>query len=121
MGYIRVLEKPVGTLTILTHLAKNGETTITLLKGEVGLNQRTAYSALKKLIDLGMIRRETITDFPRTIKRYTLTEDGRQLAEKLEEAEKLLQERLGSRNGIRIAHHPRRRRSWRGKTVAEEE
>lgn len=89
---LKVLEKPTGTLTILLHLARNRETTISVLIREVGMNQRTAYSALRKLLSLNLILVEVESSFPRTRKVYRLTDRGASLATLLKAADMMMKE-----------------------------
>jgi DNA-binding MarR family transcriptional regulator len=73
---LTALEKPVGTIRILLHLAEMKETTISSLVRELGMNQRTAYSALDKLLSARLIYREEESNFPRFCKKYYLTDHG---------------------------------------------
>ncbi|MFQ6129068.1 MAG: hypothetical protein ACE5QW_09230 [Thermoplasmata archaeon] len=89
---LKPLEKPTGTLTILLHLARKKETTISVLIREVGMNQRTAYSALRKLLSLNLILVEVESSFPRTRKVYWLTDRGASLATLLKAADAIMKE-----------------------------
>ncbi len=78
---------PVGSLAILTRIYKEGFTTISHLREDDGMCGNTAYSALESLTKSGLIFREVESDFPRTVKKYKLTEDGAYLSKVLDLAD----------------------------------
>jgi DNA-binding IclR family transcriptional regulator len=78
---------PVGSLAILTKIYKGGFTTISDLREEDGMCGNTAYSALDSLKECGLIFQEVESDFPRTVKKYKLTEDGDYLGKILDLAD----------------------------------
>ena len=86
---IKHIQKPVGSLEILVHLHRNKKATITELITQAGLNQRTTYSALDKLLEQQLIRNEVSGGFP-LYKYYTLTDKGKPVAKHLNAVDKLL-------------------------------
>jgi DNA-binding IclR family transcriptional regulator len=78
---------PVGSLAILIKIYKEGFTTISDLREEDGMCGNTAYSALDSLKDSGLIFQEVESEFPRTVKKYKLTEDGAYLGRILDLAD----------------------------------
>lgn len=85
MNYIeglKAIERPVGSMKILLHLHRHKKTTITDLLRSEHLNQKSAYSALGKLQDEGLIFQEECMDFPLR-KYYLLTDKGRTVARRL--------------------------------------
>ena len=78
---------PVGSLAILTKIYKEGYTTISDLREDDGMCGNTAYSALDSLTKSGLIYQEVESDFPRTVKKYKLTEDGAYLGKVLDLAD----------------------------------
>lgn len=78
---------PLGSLAILTKIYKEGFATISNLREEDGMCGNTAYSALDSLRECGLIFREVESEFPRTVKKYKLTEDGAYLAKVLDLAD----------------------------------
>ena len=87
---IKDLQKPVGSLEILVHLHRNKKATITQLITQAGLNQRTTYSALGKLLEQDLISHEASNGFP-VCKYYELTDKGKPVAKHLNAVDKLLQ------------------------------
>lgn len=75
-------------MAILVHLHKNERVTITELC-KVGINQRTAYSALSNLQRNQLVSPSNGDGFPKR-KYYRLTEKGRKVAKHLVEMERLL-------------------------------
>ena len=86
---IKNLQKPVGSLEILVHLHRNKKATITQLITQAGLNQRTTYSALEKLLEQQLINHEVSDGFP-SCKYYGLTDRGKPVAKHLDTVDKLL-------------------------------
>ena len=86
---IKNLQKPVGSLEILVHLHRNKKATITQLITQAGMNQRTTYSALGKLLDQELICHEESDGFP-VCKYYELTDKGKPVAKHLDTVDKLL-------------------------------
>ena len=86
---IKNLQKPVGSLEILVHLHRNDKATITQLINKAGLNQRTTYSALGKLLEQELICHEESNGFP-VCKYYELTDKGKPVAKHLDTVDKLL-------------------------------
>lgn len=78
---------PVGSLAILTKIYKEGFTTISDLREEDGMCGNTAYSALDSLTKSGLIFQDVESEFPRTVKKYKLTEDGVYLGKVLDLAD----------------------------------
>ena len=78
---------PVGSLAILIKIYKEGFTTISDLREEAGMCGNTAYSALDSLKESGLIFQEVESEFPRTVKKYKLTEDGAYLGKILDLAD----------------------------------
>lgn len=78
---------PVGSLAILIKIYKEGFTTISDLREEDGMCGNTAYSALDSLAKSGLILQEVESEFPRTVKKYKLTEDGAYLSKILDLAD----------------------------------
>jgi predicted ArsR family transcriptional regulator len=78
---------PVGSLAILIKIYKEGFTTISDLREEDGMCGNTAYSALDSLTKSGLILQEIESEFPRTVKKYKLTEDGAYLGKILDLAD----------------------------------
>lgn len=78
---------PLGSLAILTKIYKEGHTTISGLRNEGGMCGNTAYSALDSLAKSGLIFQEVESEFPRTVKKYKLTEDGAYLGKVLDLAD----------------------------------
>jgi DNA-binding MarR family transcriptional regulator len=74
---------PVGSLAIMARIYDEGYTTITELREEAGMCGNTAYSALDALSKSGLIHKETINGFPRSV-RYKLTTDGAYLGKILD-------------------------------------
>ena len=89
MTNIKNLQKPVGSLEILVHLHRNKKATITQLITQAGMNQRTTYSALDKLLEQQLISIEMSAGFP-VHKYYGLTEKGKPIARHLNTVDKLL-------------------------------
>jgi Mn-dependent DtxR family transcriptional regulator len=83
---IMSIQKPVGQLNILVFLNRNGKVSGKFIKHRIGLNPHTASSALSNLKELKLIR-GLVND------NYTLTKKGKQVAEYLDQVEKLLPER----------------------------
>ena len=77
------LEKPVGTLKILVHLKKHEKATITGLIKDANLSQKTAYSALNRLQNNGLIYQTETNSFP-LCKYYLLTDKGCEIAKHLQ-------------------------------------
>ena len=75
---------PVGSLAILTKIYKKGHTTISNLRNAEGMCGNTAYSALDSLTTSGLIYQKVKSEFPRTVKKYKLTEDGAYLGKVLD-------------------------------------
>ena len=71
------------------HLHRNKKATITSLLTQAGLNQRTTYSALGKLLEQDLIFQETSDSFP-VCKYYELTDKGKPVAKHLDTVDKLL-------------------------------
>ncbi len=86
---IRNIGKPRGTLEILVHLHRNEKTTITWLIRDVGLNQRTTYSAIENLQSQKLITQKVGNGFP-VYKYYKLTKKGKGIAEHLDQVDNLL-------------------------------
>ena len=86
---IKYLQKPVGSLEILVHLHRNKKATITQLITQAGMNQRTTYSALDKLLGQELICHELSSGFP-ICKYYELTDKGKPIAKHLNNVDKLL-------------------------------
>jgi DNA-binding IclR family transcriptional regulator len=78
---------PVGSLAILTKIYKEGFTTISDLREDDGMCGNTAYSALDSLTKSGLIFQDVESEFPRTVKKYKLTEDGAYLSKVLDLAD----------------------------------
>jgi DNA-binding IclR family transcriptional regulator len=78
---------PVGSLAILIKIYQEGFTTISDLREEDGMCGNTAYSALDSLKECGLIFQEVESEFPRTVKKYKLTEDGSYLGKILDLAD----------------------------------
>jgi predicted ArsR family transcriptional regulator len=78
---------PVGSLAILIKIYQEGFTTISDLREEDGMCGNTAYSALDSLKECGLIIQEVESEFPRTVKKYKLTEDGDHLGKILDIAD----------------------------------
>jgi DNA-binding IclR family transcriptional regulator len=78
---------PVGSLAILIKIYKEGFTIISDLREEDGMCGNTAYSALDSLTRSGLIYQEVESEFPRTVKKYKLTEDGAYLGKILDLAD----------------------------------
>ncbi len=85
---IEKFESQSGILRILLHLWSK-EASITDLVQKAKINQSALYSALPKLLDMGMIEEKMSKSFPfkRTFK---LTENGRKVAKHLLEIENIL-------------------------------
>jgi DNA-binding transcriptional ArsR family regulator len=94
MKNIGAIGKPVGTLEILVHLYRAQRVTVTNLIRDAGLNQRTAYSALSKLLDQDLVCQDIGDKFP-LCKYYSLTRRGRTIAGHLDTVDKLLVEENG--------------------------
>lgn len=75
---------PVGSLAIVARIYNEGYTTISDLRAGAGMCGNTAYSALGSLTESGLIYREVESGFPRTVKKYKLTEDGAYLGKILD-------------------------------------
>lgn len=75
---------PVGSLAIVARIYNEGYTTISDLREEAGMCGNTAYSALDSLTESGLIYREVESGFPRTVKKYKLTDDGEYLGKILD-------------------------------------
>ena len=86
---IKNLQKPVGYLEILVHLHRNKKATITEFITQAGLNQRTTYSALGRLLEQELICNEVSGGFP-ICKYYELTDKGKPVAKHLNTVDKLL-------------------------------
>ncbi|MFH0815286.1 MAG: helix-turn-helix domain-containing protein [Methanobacteriota archaeon] len=86
---IEDIEKPVGSLRILVHLFRNEKATITTMLKDADLNQRTAYAALRKLMDKNLIEVEVSSGFP-VRKYYLLASKGKSVANHLEKVDSLL-------------------------------
>jgi len=83
------IQKPVGSLEILVHLNRNKKATITDLITKAGQNQRTAYSALSRLLEQDLIARNEGNGFP-VYKYYELTKKGKTVANHLDTVDKIL-------------------------------
>ncbi|MEW5937586.1 MAG: winged helix-turn-helix transcriptional regulator [Candidatus Thermoplasmatota archaeon] len=86
------LVKPKGTLQIITHLEKKGESRLTEIKRETGLTINTTYAALRHLFDLKLVTQELSAGFP-SAKYYKLTEKGMEIAGQLTAISKSLSEK----------------------------
>ena len=71
------------------HLHRNKKATITELVSLAGLNQRTTYSALDRLLEQDLISHEMSGEFP-IYKYYELTTRGKPIARHLNTVDKLL-------------------------------
>jgi len=89
---ISCIQKPVGSLEILVHLHRNEKATISNLISEAGLNQRTTYSALARLQNLGLVSQKVVGEFP-VSKYYGLTRKGKMVAMHLDTIEGMLAKR----------------------------
>ena len=76
---LSIIEKPVGSMKIILYLHHNQKVTITSILKNKKLNQRTTYSALKKLRKEGLISCKQGRGFP-VCKYYLLTDKGKNLA-----------------------------------------
>ena len=87
---IEKLESQSGILRILIYLHdKGGGVSITDFVQKAKINQSALYSALPKLLEMGMIEEKMSNVFPfkRTFK---LTENGKKVVNHLREIEKIL-------------------------------
>ena len=80
---IRAIQKPIGQLQILVHIYRNERVPGENLKRGIGLNPKTASNALSNLEELKLIRKLS-NDI------YKLTKKGRDVAERLDQVEKLM-------------------------------
>jgi len=86
---LEVLEKK-ATMHILIALFKEGRKTVSELIYVLPFSQTAIYSAKERLEKAGLIKKEIIGEFPKTII-HSLTPKGRKVAEKLLEIEKILE------------------------------
>ncbi len=82
---LKFIQKPTGQLQILVYLYKNEKASDKFIKHGIGLNPKTAASALTNLVNLKLIRELSN-------KNYKLTKKGKQVAEHLDRIEKLMPE-----------------------------
>ncbi|MEM2997180.1 MAG: winged helix-turn-helix transcriptional regulator [Candidatus Bathyarchaeia archaeon] len=80
-----------GALQILLHLHREGRATRTELRNHVDASMDTIYTALKVLMELGLVREESMDRFPFSV-HVTLTEKGRRVAEHIAEVDEILAE-----------------------------
>ena len=80
---LRSIQKTVGQLDILVFLYRNEKVTAKKIKYGIGLNPRTATFALSNLEEIKLVRKLKND-------RYKLTRKGRDVAEHLNQVEKLL-------------------------------
>ncbi|MCJ2512454.1 MAG: tetratricopeptide repeat protein, partial [Candidatus Thermoplasmatota archaeon] len=86
---LTALEKPTGTLRILAYVYQNDRGTISDFYRKIGINQESAYSSLRNLLQLGLIYEKEEGKFPFR-KFYLLTTKGDQIAKKLSSIEETL-------------------------------
>jgi len=77
------LEKSKGTLRIIAHIKEIGNSKITDIIRDTGLSPNTAYTIVRRLVELEIISQELSGEFP-SKKGYTLTEVGQKLANCIE-------------------------------------
>ncbi|MEM2841626.1 MAG: MarR family winged helix-turn-helix transcriptional regulator [Candidatus Bathyarchaeia archaeon] len=82
-----------GALQILLHLHRKGKATRTDLRGHVDASMDTIYTALKVLMELGLVEEMAMDRFPFSVQ-VTLTEKGRRVAEHIAEVDKILAGRI---------------------------
>ena len=79
--YIDELSKSRAAFSILLFLNENGETKLTGIIGKVS-GQRGTYTAIRKLLKLGLIKERKGEAFPYP-RLFSLTETGKRVAENL--------------------------------------
>lgn len=89
------LTMPVGSLSILVHIYKKGNTNVTKARLELGLCWCSAISAFKRLKHLELISFEKSKAFRRATKEYELTEEGKCIARHLDTIDMALRWRGG--------------------------
>ncbi len=89
MEDIARLEKPKGTFRTLAHINEKSNSRISDIIRDTGLSSRTIYIVLRRLIELGLITQELSEEFP-SIKCYKPTEEGRRIADHIEEIRKIV-------------------------------
>lgn len=121
MYKIALVEKPVGTLRVLTFLHEFEKATMTDFITS-GWNRRTIEQSLKRLMSLGLIEKTKISQFPRFKKEYGLTSSGVYVAKYAEMARDACRE-LGGLSFREALGFPKgcmrilvylSRREWRG-------
>ena len=80
---LKSIQKPFGQLNILVYLYRNERVPAKFLKNRIAINPKTASSALSNLENLKLVRKLSNDD-------YKLTKKGNEVAESLNQIEKLL-------------------------------
>lgn len=86
-----LIQKPLGTLDILLYLSKKGRSDVTTIIGNLGLCNRTFYSAADRLKSLGFVFEETEKGWPTRVY-YQLTYKGKDAAKLIQPLEGFLKE-----------------------------
>ncbi len=79
---LRSIQKPTGQIQILVFLFRNEKAPDKFIRHRIGLNPHTAASALTNLVNLKLIRKLSNEN-------YKLTKKGKQVAEHLDQVDKL--------------------------------
>ncbi len=82
---LKSIQKPAGQLQILVYLYINEKAPDKFIRHRIGLNPKTAASALTNLVNLKLIRELSNEN-------YKLTKKGKQVAEHLDRIEELMPE-----------------------------
>lgn len=86
---------------VLLALYREGVQPVSSLRREASVGAQTAYTALSRLIELGLVEEELI-NFPKR-RLVRLTERGRKVAELYAKAEELLREAVVEKEALRLA------------------